>query len=153
MSRYALIQNGKIHEIMEPLAGDDGKEIPISERFPPEFVSQMVLLPATSKAEVGWEYEKGKGFSAPAEIPVAPAVPQSVTMVQARLALLDAGLLDHVATVIAALPETQRKAAQIEWEFRPTVERDSALLEVLAPALGLDAEALDALLVKAAAIQ
>ena len=61
----------------------------------------------------------------PAPLPVP--VPQSVTMRQARLALLGAGLLDDVDAALAAIPDaTQRRAAQIEWEYAATVERISA---------------------------
>ena len=47
-------------------------------------------------------------------------------MRQARLALLQAGLLDQVETALASIPdEVQRKAAQIEWEYATTVDRGS----------------------------
>lgn len=68
-------------------------------------------------------------------------VPQQVTMRQARLALLGAGLLDTVQAGVSAMPQT----AQIEWEFAATVERTSPLVATLAAALGLDDVALDAL--------
>ena len=85
--------------------------------------------------------------------PIIPAVPQSVTMRQARLALLHAGLLDDVDAAIAAIPdETQRKAAQIEWEYANTVERQSAFVQQLAAGLGLSAEQMDDLFVQAAAL-
>ncbi len=79
----------------------------------------------------------------------APIVPEAVTMAQARLALLDAGLLSQVDTVIAALPSPQREVAQIEWEFRATVQRDSQLMQAIGAALGLDAGQIDALFVDA----
>lgn len=85
--------------------------------------------------------------------PIVPAVPQSVTMRQARLALLGAGLLDDAAAAIAAIPdETQRRAAQIEWEYASTVERQSALVQQLAVGLGLSVEQMDDLFVQAAAL-
>ena len=46
-------------------------------------------------------------------------VPQQVTMRQARLALLSAGLLDDVEMVIAAAG----RAAQLEWEYAAVVDR------------------------------
>lgn len=79
-----------------------------------------------------------------------PAVPFSVTMRQARLALLAAGLLDQVQTAINALPVETRTAAQITWDYSTEVQRDNGLVSQLAPALGLDAEAIDALFVQAA---
>lgn len=70
----------------------------------------------------------------------------SVTMRQARLALLAADLLDDVDNVIA----TAGRAAEIEWEFAATVERDSPIVQSLAAALDLDDAALDALFADAA---
>jgi len=74
-----------------------------------------------------------------AAIPVI--IPSSLTMKQARLALLAAGYLD---TVIAGVSQMSREA-QIDWEFSATVERSDPLTEALALALGLDDAALDAL--------
>ena len=48
-------------------------------------------------------------------------VPQQVTMRQARLALLNAGLLDDVEVVIAAAG----RAAQLEWEYAAVVDRSN----------------------------
>lgn len=83
--------------------------------------------------------------------PAAPVVPRVVTMRQARLALLAAGKLDDVGAAIATLPSPQKEAAQIEWEYAATVERNSALMGLVASALGLDDDALDALFTAAAA--
>ena len=48
-------------------------------------------------------------------------VPQQVTMRQARLALLSAGLLDDVEMVIAAAG----REAQLEWEYAAEVDRSN----------------------------
>jgi hypothetical protein len=77
--------------------------------------------------------------------PIPPAVPTQVTMRQARLALLAAGKLSAVDTAIAALSSPQKEEAQIEWDYSSTVERNSAIVALLGPALELDDEALDAL--------
>lgn len=85
--------------------------------------------------------------------PVPAPVITSVTMRQARLALLGAGLLDDVDAAIAAIPDTvQSRAAQIEWEYAQTVDRNSAFTQQLAPALGLTDQQLDALFTQAAAL-
>lgn len=76
-------------------------------------------------------------------------IPESVDMAQARLALLGAGLLSSVDDAIAAMPEPERSAAQIEWEFRATVRRDSSLVAYLSTAIGLTGEQVDALFVSA----
>ena len=80
--------------------------------------------------------------------PPAPAViPSAVSMRQARLALLEFGILDDVTTAMAA----QSQAAQIEWEYATEVRRDSALVSGLAGTLGLDSAQLDALFSMASA--
>lgn len=64
----------------------------------------------------------------------------TVTMRQARLALLRAGLLDNVQAAINALPEPMRREAQIQWEFAADVIKTDPLIVALAPQLGLDAD-------------
>lgn len=81
-----------------------------------------------------------------------PAVPQQVTMRQARLALLAAGKLDTVSAAIASLPSPDKEEAQIEWEYSQTVERGRRFVAMLAPALGLDSAALDQLFITAATL-
>lgn len=84
--------------------------------------------------------------------PPGPIIPQSVTMRQARLALLASGLLDDVEAAIAALPSPAKDAAKIEWEYSQEVQRHNGFVAQLGPALGLDDAALDALFVSAAAL-
>ena len=85
--------------------------------------------------------------------PLPPQVPQSVTMRQCRLALLRAGLLDDVDAAIAAIPDpVQRTAAQIEWEYAQTVDRNSPFTQQMAAGLNLTAEQLDALFTQAAGL-
>lgn len=67
----------------------------------------------------------------------------SVTMRQARMALLQQNKLADVATAIAAMPDGQREAAEIEWEYGSTVLRLSPLVVSLGPALGLSEDDLD----------
>ena len=73
-------------------------------------------------------------------------VPTIVTMAQARLALNQLNLLEPVEIAISTLP----RAAQIEWEFRATVQRDSGLVQALAAGLGLTEQMLDELFTLAA---
>ena len=76
-----------------------------------------------------------------------------VTMRQARRALLDAGLLDQVDAAIAAIADaTERRQAEIDWEYATTVERLWPWVQTLGAALGLSAEALDALFEQAATL-
>lgn len=81
------------------------------------------------------------------------AVPSIVEMYQARKALLLADILDNVDEAIAAIPDPmQRRLAQIDWEFSPTVKRDSPLVNGLAGALALTDKMLDDLFIKAASL-
>lgn len=79
-------------------------------------------------------------------------VPQVVTMRQARLALLQEGLLGSVATAIASLPSPQKEAAEIEWEYSQEVHRNRELVTMLAPALNFTPAQLDDLFILAATL-
>lgn len=88
----------------------------------------------------------------PADPPPVPVI-TSVTMRQARLALLGAGLLDDVDAAINSIPdETQRRAAQIEWEYAQEVKRGHQWVQNLSAALGLSEAQLDALFTRAASL-
>ena len=94
---------------------------------------------------------------APVVVPDVPVtevngVPQVVTMRQARLALLSDGLLTGVEAAIAALPEPDKTAALIEWEYSSEVHRGRAFVATLGVALGLTDAQLDALFVTAAGL-
>ena len=79
-----------------------------------------------------------------------PNVPQSVTRRQAKQALLLAGLLPNVQTIIDAIPDaTQKAMVQLEWDESLTFERNRPLLISLATSLGLDSDGLDQLFITA----
>lgn len=81
------------------------------------------------------------------------AVPQAVSMAQARKALLGAGLLGAVEAAIGAIAdEAERQRAAIDWEYATEVRRDSPLVASLAPALGLADAQIDALFAGAGAL-
>lgn len=86
------------------------------------------------------------------EVGAVPDVPRAVTMRQARLALLGAGMLDAVNTAVANMPGDAGVAARIEWEYSQEVQRDKELVLALAPLLGLTSEQLDALFITAATL-
>lgn len=91
-------------------------------------------------------------------VPFAPApppqypVPAAVTMRQARLALLGAGLLSSVDAAIDAMSEPTRSAARIEWEYSNELQRSNPLVLALGPALNLTSEQIDALFIAASAL-
>jgi len=84
--------------------------------------------------------------------PELTAVPAQVTMRQARLALLGAGLLQTVNDAIATMPGTEGEAARIEWEYALSVDRNSQLVAGMTSALNLSEEQLDALFITAASL-
>ena len=75
-----------------------------------------------------------------------------VTMRQARLALLQQGLLAGVEAAINLMPEPDRSKVSIEWEYASTVERMSPWMSAMGAALGLTEEQLDDLFILAASI-
>ena len=78
------------------------------------------------------------------------AVPQAVTMRQARLALLGAGKLSLVTAAIDAIPNaTEREGARITWEYSQEVQRHNGLVSQLGPALGMTEAQIDALFIAA----
>ena len=102
------------------------------------------LIEATTGG-IGWTWD-GETFTAPPAPPTP--IPQFVTMRQARLALLAAGLLDLVETAIAGAGP----AAKIEWDYATEVQRASGLVPAMATALGLTDTQIDALFVQAATL-
>jgi len=134
MARFAIIDAGRVTNVVEAEA---------------DFAEQQGWVPA-GDSNIGdlWD---GENFT-PAP-PAPPVVPAAVTMRQARLALLGAGLLDDVDTAIAAIPdETTRRAAQIEWEFSNEVQRNNSFTALLGAGLGLGHEQIDQLFIQAAAL-
>lgn len=133
MARYMVIEGGVVANAVEADAGHAAAQ---------GWVQSDVAGP-------GWTWD-GEDFSPPVD--PGPVAPASVTMRQARLALLGAGLLGSVQTAIDALPSPQREAAQIEWDYSNELKRDNPFVALLAPALGLTSEQLDALFITAAGL-
>ena len=72
-------------------------------------------------------------------------IPQSITPRQARLALLNAELLDEVDAMLAANREWQ-----IEWEYATAIERSSPLISAMATQLNLTDTQIDEMFALAA---
>lgn len=98
---------------------------------------------------ISGEYGEIAEYVAP---PVQVLIPSFVTMRQARLALLQQGLLSQVQTAIDSLPSPQKEAAQIEWDYSSEVHRDKPFVQLLGAALGLSNEELDDLFVLASTL-
>ena len=107
-----------------------------------------VCVPADT-GSIGWLWD-GETLTPPP--PEPPVVPSAVTMRQARLALLGAGLLDDIDAAINGLPSPQKEAARIEWEYSQEVQRHNGFVSVLAPMLGLTEAQTDALFIAAAGL-
>ena len=71
-------------------------------------------------------------------------IPQVITMRQARLQLLEVGLLDDVEALVAL----DRKS-QIEWEYASEVYKESPLIESVKGALNLTDTQIDNMFVEA----
>lgn len=133
--KYAYIQNNIAAQVLR---------VHPETIYAPEMAAQFVEC--GDDVEVGWLWD-GEQFTAP---PAPPQqVPGAVTMRQARLALLGAGMLAQIDTAINALPSPQKEAAKIEWEYSQEVQRHNGFVSVLAPALGLTSAQLDALFLQA----
>lgn len=100
---------------------------------------------------VTFKANAGRDGLEPAPAPPV-AVPQFVTMRQARLALLDAGLLSSVDAAIAAMSEPAKSAAQIEWEYASEVQRGNGMVPAMAAALGMTESQIDDLFIAAATL-
>ena len=138
MTHYAYDANGWY---TGPVADDAPNSTPIE---PPVLATDKTPgAPRSVWARVAW-------YVVAVPIPPVPTVPASVTMRQARLALLGAGMLQPVDAAIAAMPSPAKEAAQIEWEFSNEVQRHNGFVEQLGPALGLTPAQVDALFVAAA---
>ena len=71
-------------------------------------------------------------------------IPQVITMRQARLQLLEVGLLDDVEALVAL----DRKS-QIEWEYASEVYKQSTLIEAVKGALNLTDTQIDNMFIEA----
>lgn len=75
-----------------------------------------------------------------------PFVPTRLTRRQAKLILLQYGLLDAVESVVATMP----RAAQIEYADALSFERSNPLMTLVAETAGLTTEQVDAMFVAGA---
>lgn len=133
MARYAIIENSVVSNTIE--ADED-------------FAQQIGAIPADSAA-IGDHYIDGE-FVSPE--PPAPEMPQTVTMRQARLAMLSAGILDDVESLIQQMPGDEGRAARIDWEYALDVRRDWPLIDGLGSQLGMTDQQIDDLFVAAASV-
>lgn len=85
------------------------------------------------------------------QLDASPSVPHTITNGQGREALLDAGLYAAIQPTIDAIEDDDtRERAQIAWQYRPTFERSSPFVMLMADKLALSEEQLDQLFIDAA---
>lgn len=75
-------------------------------------------------------------------------VPQVITIRQAKLVLLAAGLLDDVDAAVAAAD----RVTQIEWEYATEVHRNWTTLVTLAASMGISSISLDEMFIEGATL-
>ncbi len=98
-----------------------------------------------TRAVVPWSAEEIEAYR-------KSLVPESVTMRQARQAMLSAGILSQVDALIAAMPGDDGESARIDWGHAHDVKRDWPLIGALGPQLGLTEQGIDDLFIYAATI-
>ena len=112
-----LVDTEDLHTVVKP----DGSEVPLEQ-----YCKTQNIAP----------YVEPK--------PLPEPIPQVITMRQARLQLLEVGLLDDVEAIIAL----DRKS-QIEWEYANEVYRQSSLIESVKEALSLTDKQIDDMFIAA----
>lgn len=128
----------------------DGKVVNIAKVADAEFAESQGWV-VSDVAKIGDVYDPHTGDFVTPPPPPEP-IPTTITPRQARLALLQAGLLDQVDTAINSLESPAKETAQIEWEYATSIDRDSQWINQLGGALGLNTEQLDDLFKTASTI-
>ena len=114
--------------------------------FVNHYASQFQLVDST--CQPGMFLEDGVWINPPVVVPI----PQEIAMRQARLALLDIGLLATVQAAINTLPEPDKTKAQIEWEYSNALQRNNPFVTTLGTALGLSSDDIDSLFITASGL-
>lgn len=142
--QYARITDGAVAELIE------GTATPLADRFHPDIVAQMRVVPDNLPVVVGWRWD-GEDFTPPPAPGPAPIPP--ITARQLRLWLLSKGqALSSVDDAIAALPLQQREPARVEWEYSTIYERAHPLIASIGTALGFQPSEMDAGFIEAAGL-
>ena len=114
----------------------------------PEFAAEQGWVLAPAHVGIGWAYD-GTEWTPPAPEPEPQPEDITVSRMQARMALYQAGLLSEVQAIVAqGDPLMQMAWAEaVEWK------RSSPMINGLAQQLGLSAAQVDALFLNASQIE
>jgi hypothetical protein len=132
VGKYVHVKDGVVDFEMEA-----NPEYVFGKSYASEFVYTSNLLVTNN-----WLYD-GIAFTEPHGNNTVE-IPQSITPRQARLKLLEVGLLDDLEAVI-----TTNRAWQIEWEYATEVKRDSPLIDAVATQAGLTSDQIDQMFIEA----
>ena len=138
---HAWIENGAVRDVCHGLPAECYH--PDIAKFYGTQVPDGIENGATLVDGV-WTNPAPAVYVTPEPQPVVPTIPQTLTIRQAKLVLLAAGLLDDVDAAVAQA----NRATQIEWEYATSVERTWPTLVVMATALGMTDEQLDNLFIQ-----
>ena len=142
IKNYAIVENGIVINV---IVADDN----FIAQFHPDSAHpyEEVHADDTMVARIGDTYDAATG----AFITPTPEVTliTSITMRQARLALLAHNKLSDVQTTIDSLPSPMKEQAQIEWEYASDVEITNPLIIQLMGSLGFTETNLDNLFIEA----
>lgn len=80
-------------------------------------------------------------------------VPDKVTPLQARKALLAVGLLDTIESAIEAISDPeQKRLTRMSWEFATAIYRNDPLISSMAATMGMTSQQIDQLFIDASKI-
>jgi hypothetical protein len=112
--------------------------VPWGNAFP---VSDAVRAIHIAHPDYVWDGATLSEYVPPVQPPEPEYIPTQISMRQARLILLQYGLLDTVSGIVAGLPQNY----QIEWEYAQYAERSNPLIGMVATAAGMTTEQIDAM--------
>jgi hypothetical protein len=142
-----LLPRDVMREVLDPRTGETTTETVTIPGWTPR---DGLTAVASDTAGIGWHVKKGGMVPPPdtASDIEARRSAMKVSRMQARIALLQAGLLDDVEAAVAAGP----RAMQIAWADASEFHRTSPTITALASALSLTDEAVDGLFAAATTI-
>lgn len=125
----------------------------IKTSTPAEWMGQTENVPPEYDKQTQGCFFRGEQWEIVDQQPEAVPIPARVSMGQARIALLEAGLLGSVGAALASIADPiARQKAQIAWEYAQEVGRNSPLVQTLSVELNLTDAQLDALFINASEI-